>query len=1295
MRCSFSFRSLLLSFGLLASSLLRAEPNSGGNNAQQPTNHQAHPETPTGAGGACCCCCPPQQTYSFDKLLGIFRWLLPAYPGVDISRPADPVVISSGKNFIPYVDVAVPGPGRYNAVNIAFSRAYNNRSNFIGVAGWGWHTNLDIALSFSGSTATFRDSDGSEYFLKQASSITYADGTVGPGYHHGQWTLKSPASYQYVLTKSFGTKYLFQYTAGTWRLSWIEDRQGHRVSYNRDTSGRITSLTDSTLPAQTINFVYHGTGKLWKVTGPLGRVWEYLYSGDNLWKVIAPLSRTTTYGYTDIDAHNLTSITDPHGRTISYQYTSGADPDRVNRVDYPDGTNEQFIYLPYLNQSTFTDRAGQLWQYTYVDPGMVQDVTDPNGYTWHYEYSAQKKMTLMRDPAGDEMRWTWDARENLTGASGWHNGTQLWGWTIGTSPSHHFPLAVTDAEGHVTPAPVYNSQMSVTSFQDALNHTTVIDYGVVGSTRPDEVFDRNGTTLSYSWHPNGALISHWDGGASHNYTWDAAGRINTVSRSGTPLVQYFYDDADRVTSIQRAGVTIQTWAYVDSPQSVTVTVPGHATTTTFDSGGRVYEVAETGYTLPTRYEYSGPDRIWRVRDPAGRTVEQLYHSNGALWKIIEPPAATGGSSLVTEYNYHPNGELASLQDPGGHLTQFAFNPFTRRLTTTFPDNTVEIKEMDRRGLMVQFTNRAGQARNKAYDAARRLISQDCPTCGASFKYDNEGRLIFVNDANAGDGNPLTDDFAFEYDGGGRLLAAKQPGPGNIPRAVTVSYTYDLAGRLKTQKWPDGSTATYDYDTAGRFWKITRGTSVWTYTYSANDSRDRLTLSNGTSGQYYYDGAERLETLTWTSSTGTLLNYNEYVWNSANELAEYYQTNGLDGARTFTYDGISRLKSSTPSGSLFSGDLPRTWNYDANGNRTSVTTGPMVENYTPKAGEWNLYDTVNGLTQTYDANKNLTSDGVLSMVYDADNRMTSLSKSGLSESMVYDWMGRLIKKTVNTATTRYYYSGWTVLAEVNEAGGATLHRYVHGPRIDELLSDETGGTSYHLLSDHLGSTTAVVTGTSTVAQRYTYDPYGTPTIRNAAGTPIATHPITNYLYTGREYDLLSGLYNYRHRVYHPRMGRFLQPDPIGFGGGLNFFSGMWESPLTLTDPFGLAPPGTGGSSTGQGGSNTGGHNTNPSNEPMDFDKMRRDFNRELRYSRMSMALGVLDCVPERYRTFCEIGSAKLLISGHGPELRMNENLSFSYFPNRYTFFYKTNNDARISLSYDDKTDFTSVAIECRF
>jgi RHS repeat-associated protein len=61
------------------------------------------------------------------------------------------------------------------------------------------------------------------------------------------------------------------------------------------------------------------------------------------------------------------------------------------------------------------------------------------------------------------------------------------------------------------------------------------------------------------------------------------------------------------------------------------------------------------------------------------------------------------------------------------------------------------------------------------------------------------------------------------------------------------------------------------------------------------------------------------------------------------------------------------------------------------------------------------------------------------------------------------------------------------------------------------------------------------------------------------------------YTGREWDPETGLYYYRARYYDPKAGRFISEDPIGFGGGVNFYGYVENSPVDLIDPSGLHTP----------------------------------------------------------------------------------------------------------------------------
>ena len=55
---------------------------------------------------------------------------------------------------------------------------------------------------------------------------------------------------------------------------------------------------------------------------------------------------------------------------------------------------------------------------------------------------------------------------------------------------------------------------------------------------------------------------------------------------------------------------------------------------------------------------------------------------------------------------------------------------------------------------------------------------------------------------------------------------------------------------------------------------------------------------------------------------------------------------------------------------------------------------------------------------------------------------------------------------------------------------------------------------------------------------------------------------------REWEPETGLYYYRARHYDPTIGRFLQPDPIGYADGLNMYQYVGSNPVIFVDPTGL-------------------------------------------------------------------------------------------------------------------------------
>ena len=69
--------------------------------------------------------------------------------------------------------------------------------------------------------------------------------------------------------------------------------------------------------------------------------------------------------------------------------------------------------------------------------------------------------------------------------------------------------------------------------------------------------------------------------------------------------------------------------------------------------------------------------------------------------------------------------------------------------------------------------------------------------------------------------------------------------------------------------------------------------------------------------------------------------------------------------------------------------------------------------------------------------------------------------------------------------------------------------------------------------------------------------------------LAGSTVPQYGYSGREPDA-SGLDYYRARYYDPVLGRFLQRDPIGLGGGIADYAYAGGEPVGASDPNGTDP-----------------------------------------------------------------------------------------------------------------------------
>ena len=319
------------------------------------------------------------------------------------------------------------------------------------------------------------------------------------------------------------------------------------------------------------------------------------------------------------------------------------------------------------------------------------------------------------------------------------------------------------------------------------------------------------------------------------------------------------------------------------------------------------------------------------------------------------------------------------------------------------------------------------------------------------------------------------------------------------------------------------------------------------------------MPNGTQTIYTYDPASQVTNiLHQIAATSAQINKADYAYNTVGNRTSLTDRRGT---QSFGYDGLDRLTAATHPLTL-----DQSFAYDPVGNRT---TNSSQHN----GGNQLTEDT--GFTYQYDANGNLTRKTVKASgvhtdyTYDAENRLIKVEEFAAGATVPaatatyrYDGLGRRIEKIGNGLTRRYIYDGEDILLEYDETN--TLQaRYTHGPGIDEPLAMTRGSNTFFYHQDGLGTVTDLTDSTGQTAKTYSYDAWGQ--IIQQTGTVESP-----YTYTGREFDVESGLYYYRARYYDPMSGRFLQVDPLGFrGGDLNLYGYVLDDPVNLVDHFGLA------------------------------------------------------------------------------------------------------------------------------
>jgi RHS repeat-associated protein len=202
--------------------------------------------------------------------------------------------------------------------------------------------------------------------------------------------------------------------------------------------------------------------------------------------------------------------------------------------------------------------------------------------------------------------------------------------------------------------------------------------------------------------------------------------------------------------------------------------------------------------------------------------------------------------------------------------------------------------------------------------------------------------------------------------------------------------------------------------------------------------------------------------------------------------------------------------------------------------------------------------INGAS--YDAAGNLTSFTGSSLTYDAENRITGASQSGVgSMYYFYDGAGRRVQE-VSTYNVEKVF--------VYDAFGQMAAEYSLGAQSPPC-------TTCYIATDHLGSTRLVTDQNANVVARHDYLPFGEEIAANTGGRDgtFGTSDFVNQKFTGQERDVETGLDFFGARYFSAALGRFASPDtPLldqdsSNPQSWNLYTYVRNNPLSFVDPDG--------------------------------------------------------------------------------------------------------------------------------
>lgn len=893
------------------------------------------------------------------------------------------------------------------------------------------------------------------------------------------------------------------------------DDNYHAENFWCDAEGRLTRHQG--VAGEFSKREYDAAGSLVAAWGPDG--------GDNVWGVDRyALITTNTY-----DANGrLASTRDAMGLVISNSYnTAGLILFRY----YGDGSEERWTYNALGLVTGFRDRAGNTVSNIYDTLGRLQRHIDARSGVTGFGYDSADRLVAITNALQEVTSFVRDSEGRVTTA---------------TYPNGRIETRSYDAAGSVTQ--VVAGGVTTTMGYDELGLPRTLDVGGLlvrsnvydSAGRLTKTVDGEGVAITNAYDSWSLVMARgWPQlGAAETFQYGDRGMTNAADRLGL-ATRYARDMLGRITRETDAATQHTAFAYLTNGVALLDRLyDGNSNTTQwiYDTFGRPTRKTFANSSYDTA-AYDSLDRLTNTVRASGIGLSRNYDANGNLLSV-----ASSGSTLIT-MSYDALDRRTNLVDAAG-TTKWVYDTASRTVTETGPWNIAVTAGYDVLGRL-ETLSFSGRSWTYSHDDLRRVSALSAPEGGYVYTYRANGGAR----ATLAYPNGVTE--IRSYDDLARMTNI------SLGSMLDAKYRYDLGNRLTnrtmTLSGVPASSVSYGYDNAYRLLSASstgRPSENVAFAYDAADNLIRQTAL----GLGWTNGVNNLNQLTaanWTGGTLTVLGAVNYP---AGTVTVNTVTAKLYGA-SFEVSG----QSVTVGTNTF----------------TAVYRGPAFTNSSMVATDI-VSAVVANKTLTYDADGNLTNDGVFAYSWDKLGRMEAVVRlpSTTILSNRYDGLGRRVEAVRDgTKVERYIYAPNSLLVlAVLDATNGVKEVFTRGPDlsgsldgaggIGGLLCATAGATNLFHHADATGNTLLLTDSAGSTVATFAYTPYG----RMTAKTGDAT---TRFLYSTKEHEVDVDLYYFGLRYYTPRLCRWISRDPIGEAGGINLYGFVSGSPMMQVDPVGLA------------------------------------------------------------------------------------------------------------------------------